>query len=362
MQQTSMKAGNDLADPRPPPFVIRAAEITDLSDFIDLALVAGAGFTSLPANEALLAQRLHHSNTVFNGEHGALFLALEDERTGRVVGCAAIKTGNTPRPDFLNFAVSDDQECLSPSTIYGDFTEVGSLMIHPDYRQFGVGRWLAQSRYLLIADDLDRFGDHVFSELRGIIDEEKNSPFYDGVLADYLNLTYEEADYLSSHGHQAELNAMLPTDPIRLDGVSKAARTAIGCPHQDGQRALQFLEDEGFVFEGAIDLLDGGPLVVAKSRQIRTIRSSFEASIRPGDVHQSEAEAVIMSAGRGKSFRSVRGSAVVRDQSIICSPDVMEHLHVKEGDWARFCPDRRRRTLAPSTHQRAQAELAGVDP
>lgn len=356
-----MKAGNNLADPRPPKFVIRAAEAADLSDFFDLALVAGAGFTSLPANEALLSQRLHRSNTVFNGDHGALFLALEDEQTSRVVGCAAIKTGNTPRPDFLNFAVSDDQESLSPSTIYGDFTEVGSLMVHPDYRQFGVGRWLAQSRYLLIAGDLDRFGDHVFSELRGIIDEEKKSPFYDGVLEAYLNLTYEEADYLSSHGRQAELNAMLPTEPIRLNDVGKAAKTAIGSPHQDGQRALRFLEDEGFVFEGAIDLLDGGPLVVAESRHIRTIQSSFEASIRPGNVDQSKAEAIIISAGQGKSFRSVKGLAVVRDQSIICSPAVMERLHVKKGDRARLCPDRSRRTLVPTTYQRAQAELAAAD-
>lgn len=359
MPQTPMMAEKDLADPKLPRFVIRAAQPNDLSDFFELALVAGAGFTSLPANEALLAERLDRSKAAFSGENGSLFLALEDVNAGRVVGCAAIKTGNTLRPDFLNFMIAHDRKSLSPTSIYGDLTEVGSLLVHPDYRQFGVGRWLAQSRYLMIAGDLNRFGHHLFSELRGIINEDSSSPFYDGVLASYLNLTYEEADYLCSHGRQAELNAMLPSAPIQLDDVGKAAEASIGCPHQDGQKALWFLEDEGFSFEGAIDLLDAGPLVVASSRDIKTIQESFEADVRVGNIQGDEAQMMILATGQGGAFRSVKGPGIVQDQSIICSPELMSRLRLKTGGLVRVCLDRVK--AGRRIHQSDQAELASVE-
>jgi arginine N-succinyltransferase len=329
---------------RSPEFVIRAAEIDDLPDFIDLAVQAGAGFTSLPANESLLAERLHGSKPAFAGDGGVMTLALEDRDTGRVVGCAAIKSGGGARSDFLNFLVSADHQSLTPTSLYADLTEVGSLLIHPDYRQFGAGRWLAQSRYLVIAGDLQRFGDYIFSELRGVIDDNNCSPFYDGVLAPYFRLTYEEADHRSAHGRQAELNAMLPTAPIPMGDVGEAARAAVACPHRDGQKALWFLEDEGFRFEGAVDLLDGGPLVSAPSRYIRTIRASFMAKLMPGRVDQGESLPTILAAGKGDDFRSCKGPTVQRDGMVICDPDLFDHLRLEAGGEARVCPDPRRRS------------------
>lgn len=323
-----------------PDFVIRAADIADLSDFLDLAVVAGAGFTSLPVSEALLAERLHGSIPAFAGESGTLMLALEDRDAGRVVGCAAIKVRGGPRADFLNFLVAEDQKSLAPTSLYADLTEVGSLLVHPDYRQFGVGRWLAQCRYLMIAGDLRRFGEYIFSELRGVIDRNNCSPFYDGVLASYFNLTYQEADRRCAHGRQAELNAMLPTTPIPIDDVGEAAEAAIACPHQDGRKALWFLEDEGFRFEGAVDLLDGGPLVLAPSRYIRTIRSSCSAKIMPGYVDHDDAEMVILAAGEGAEFRSRKGLVVHRGSVAVCDPDLLRHLRIEPGSIARICPDR----------------------
>ena len=95
-------------------------------------------------------------------------------------------------------------------------TEVGSLLLHPDYRAHGVGPWLARSRYLLIAGDVDRFGEQIFSELRGVVNEDDRSPFYDGVCARYFDCSFADADELCAHGLQADLNALLPDEPITL--------------------------------------------------------------------------------------------------------------------------------------------------
>ena len=322
-----------------PDFIIRAAVPGDLPDFFELATVAGAGFTSLPINEALLAERLESSKRAFLGENGTLMLALEDLDAGRVVGCAAIKIGGKARSDFLNFLVDDDQERLSPTSLYSDLTEVGSLLVHPDYRQFGVGRWLARSRYLVIAGDLSRFGEHLFSELRGMIDDDHHSPFYDGVLAPHFKLPYEEADYLCAHGRQAELNAMLPSSPIRTDCIGKAAEASIGRPHRDGAKALWFLEDEGFRFEGAVDLLDGGPLVCAPSRYVKTIQSSFLTRIMPGAVDQSEAMSAVLAVGDHAAFCSVKGWIAQRGDHVIAGHDLMERAEIGVGAVVRCCLD-----------------------
>ncbi len=336
--------------------MIRAARPSDLADFLALATLAGPGFTSLPANEGLLAERLARSQLAFAGGSGALILALEDQGSGHVIGCAAIKVVAGPRPDFLNFLVADDHATFAPTSSYGDLSEVGSLFLHPRYRRDGLGRWLARSRYLLIAAAPDRFGGRLFSELRGVIDGLGRSPFYDAVGAAHFGMSFQEADRLCAHGREGELNAMLPTTPFRMDGLDPPARAAIGRPHRQGDRALGFLEEEGFRFEGVIDLLDGGPLVVAESRHIRTIRASFLAAIGGGDVDGDDARPAVIAGGAGANFRCCRASVVERNRSLTCRPEVLQALGVANGATVRVCFDSR-----TSRWPLSGAVLAGCD-
>ena len=307
--------------------LIRPATLSDIEDFFELSVLAGAGFTSLPASEALLSERLVASQGAFKGEAGTLMLALDDRRTRRVVGCAAVKPGGKPRADFLNFSIED--RALRTTSRYSNMTEVGSLLLHPDYRSNGIGPFLARSRYLLIATDLDRFGRHIFSELRGVVGEDDRSPFYDAVCAPYIDYSFAEADDLCAHGRQAEINALLPNAPILLDTLNKAALDAMGEPHRAGRRALDYLEEEGFHFEGVVDLLDGGPAVVAESRSVKTIRKSFEAPVRVGQVDDDTEMDAYIAVGEGPAFRCCRAQISVRDGAAYGSPDLLEALNVR---------------------------------
>jgi len=307
----------DAAD-RAENLLIRPSIPSDIEDFYELAKLAGAGFTSLPVNETLLAERLSSSANAFAGGPGVLMLALEDRKRRCVVGCAAVKPGGRPRPDFLNFSVQN--QTLVPTSSYADMTEVGSLLLHPDYRCHGIGPWLARSRYLLIATDLARFGSVIFSELRGVVDEDDQSPFYNAVCAPFFGCSFAEADSLSAHGRQAELNALLPKDPTPLDGLAFAARDAIARPHHAGRRALDYLEAEGFRFDGVVDLLDGGPAVVAESCAVTTIRQSYETRFRAGPVHPDLAIEAYIAVGHGPDFRCSRARiALDGEGSLRCS-------------------------------------------
>ncbi|MGI9500395.1 MAG: arginine N-succinyltransferase, partial [Geminicoccaceae bacterium] len=323
MPMRSMPPVRDInADDKPGPddLLIRPSTSSDIEDFHELARLAGAGFTSLPVNEALLAERLALSERAFAGEPGILTLALEDRRTKTVIGCAAVKPGGTPRADFLNFRISTDGRTLAPTVRYADLTEVGSLLLHPDYRKSGVGPWLAQSRYLLIAADLERFGEHIFSELRGVVDETDRSPFYEAVCAPLFGCSFADADALCARGLQAELNALLPNTPIALRALSPDALDSMGQPHRAGRRALDYLRDEGFRFQGVVDLLDGGPAVVAKSRSVKTIRTTFAAPLRAGITDEATARMAHLAVGSGADYRCCRASVSMQDGTLLCPP------------------------------------------
>jgi arginine N-succinyltransferase len=317
--------------------LIRPAASSDVDDFYELARLAGAGFTSLPVNRELLAERLIGSERAFAGLPGILTLALEDRSTKTVVGCAAVKPGGKARPHFLNFQISADGQTLTPTAKYGDMTEVGSLLLHPDYRAHGVGPWLARSRYLLIAADPARFGDAIFSELRGVVNEDDRSPFYDGVCAPYFNCSFADADELCAHGLQADLNALLPSEPIALAGLRAEAREAMGKPHRAGRRALDYLEREGFRFEGIVDLLDGGPAVVSKTCAIRTIRSTVMAPLRGDKIDGQEGLPAYLSVGEGLDFRCCRTAALLDGDRLLCSNDSLALLNATGGTMARAC-------------------------
>jgi arginine N-succinyltransferase len=327
---------------RPEDLLIRPSAPYDLNDFCELARLAGAGFTSLPADEALLAERLRLSERAFAGEPGILTLALEDRRFGKVVGCAAVKPGGAPRADFLNLRITPDGRSLAPSALYADLTEVGSLLLRPDYRMAGVGRWLACSRYLMIAADLDRFGVRIFSELRGVVGDDDRSPFYDSVCAPLFGRSFADADDLCARGRQAELNALLPTSPIPLARLSREARRSMGRPHRAGARALDFLKEEGFRFEGVIDLLDGGPIVVARSRAVKTIRTAIAAPIVAGAVDSRRAGDVYLAVGGGPDYRCCRAPVIGRDGAFVCEPAVLAMLSAEDGAIARVAPANKR--------------------
>ncbi len=75
--------------------VVRPAGPGDFDALMELAVLSGRGFTSLPEDEATLKQRLALSAASFSGELAPLeawySLMLEDSETGEVLGVAGVK-------------------------------------------------------------------------------------------------------------------------------------------------------------------------------------------------------------------------------------------------------------------------------
>ncbi|HRK66494.1 MAG TPA: arginine N-succinyltransferase, partial [Hyphomonas sp.] len=130
---------------------------------------------------------------------------------------------------------------------------------------------------------------------------------------------------------------LMPRYPIYVDLLPPEAREVIGRCHSDGVGAYKLLQWEGFEFDRTVDIFDGGPLVAAQRRHIRTIQESRLVTVVEGETSgDDEARQGMLSSNKLPDFRVSLGKFVRRDESNLVVPaDVLDALKLKPGAQAR---------------------------
>jgi arginine N-succinyltransferase len=222
-------------------------------------------------------------------------------------------------------------ELLSLVTDLEGSSEVGGLFLHPSERAGGLGLLLARSRYLFIAMHRPRFAERIIAELRGIIDERGGSPFWDGIAGRFFGMSFQEADYFNAINGNQFIADLMPKHPVYVALIDEAARAVIGVPHPSGRAAMRMLEEEGFSFEGYVDIFDGGPTMVARTDNVTSVRNSTPATVTACDAR--EGEKAILATGRLGSFRACFGVRVLDGKGgIAIDAASAELLDLREGD------------------------------
>jgi arginine N-succinyltransferase len=287
-----------------------------------MAKLAGGGFTNLPADRDALAAKLARSDAAIAEEEDApgnhlYVLMIEDVETGRIAGTAQIMARIGETQPFYSYrlgAVSQQSaelgrafraEMLTLVTDLEGASEVGGLFLHPRYRAGGLGMLLARSRYLFIRRHRARFADRLIAELRGVIDEGGNAPFWDGLAGRFFGMTFRDADAFNAINGNQFIADLMPKHPIYQAMLTDAARAVIGVPHPTGRAAMRMLEDEGFTCEGYVDIFDGGPTMTVPTDRVRTVRDAVEAVVE--HVGIDHGHRAILSAGRLADFRATLG-------------------------------------------------------
>jgi arginine N-succinyltransferase len=303
--------------------VIRPVAKSDLEPLAELASRAGVGLTNLPKDRALLKRRIDRSLASFAalpverpGGESYLFV-MEDLATGKPVGACGIMAKVGGYEPFYSYQIENTVFESKQVNIHKEVPilklveehdgpcEVGSLFLHPDYRGDRNGRFLQIVRFLFMANFPDAFETNVVSELRGVIDESGQSPFWNALGAYFFGIDFAEADRLSIVNKKF-IADLMPDHPIYIPLLPKAAQDVIGKPHQEGVRAVKNLEEEGFTFRGKVDIFDAGPVLECPRDQIRTIRQSKVAPLI--GVNDQPGESPVYIIGKTTSdFRAVKG-------------------------------------------------------
>ena len=327
-------------------FRIRAARVDDLQHLYEMAKLTGGGFTNLPADRDSLTQKLERSERAYQSDsssHGddLFVMVLENVETGAVRGTSQLFTKVGQTWPFYSYRLSTlsqtskeldrtfSAQMLGLVTDLEGASEVGGLFLHPGERAGGLGMLLARSRYLFIKEHRERFGDKIFAELRGIIDEAGGSPFWDGLAGRFFGMSFQEADYFNAiHGNQF-IADLMPKHPIYTAMLSESARTVIGVPHTSGRAAMRMLENENFSYDGYVDIFDGGPTMVAKTNDVTSIRHAKSAAIT--SIEEGEIKSII-ATGALETFQATYAMVTENSEGVTIDPEAAKNIGLSVGD------------------------------
>ncbi|MGH8802349.1 MAG: arginine N-succinyltransferase, partial [Casimicrobiaceae bacterium] len=219
-------------------------------------------------------------------------------------------------------------------------TELCSLFLDQGYRRARNGPLLAKARLLFIAEFAQHFAGKVIAELRGRVEAEGSSPFWEGLGRHFFAIDYRKADYLTGTGQKSFIAELMPRHPVYVNLLPAAAREAIGEVHADTLPARTMLEQEGFRYEGYVDIFDAGPTVECATENIDAVRRSSVMPCTLGEedpVPDSLSDDILwlVCNRRFDGFRALLATAPVRVDRFPLLPYAAEALGVSEGDSVR---------------------------
>jgi arginine N-succinyltransferase len=287
----------------PEHLLLRAAGPQDLDAVERIAAASATGIFTLPANRAVLRDKLERSAQAFasaddaSGEEIHLFVLEDRGATGgpRVVGTSGIaaSAGFADRfYSYRNEMVVHASPALGASNrihtlhLCHDLTGhtlLTSFYIEPGYERTLAPQLLSRGRLLFIAEFAARFSDRIAAESPGLADDQGRCPFWDAVGRRFFDMDYPSVERLTGGRSKAFIAELMPQGPIYVPLLPEAAQWAIGQLHPVAELPFGILLDEGFDADTYVDIFDGGPTVDARLAQLKTVaRSRRLAVASPG--------------------------------------------------------------------------------
>lgn len=332
--------------------VIRPVAQSDLPALLALAGKTGGGLTSLPVDEATLGARIERSQRTWRNElpvadQGFVFV-LEESESGDVAGICAIEVAVGLNDPWYNYRVGTQVHASKELNVYNalptlflsnDHTgssELCTLFLDPAWRKEGNGYLLSKSRFLFMAAFRDRFNEKVVAEMRGVIDEQGFSPFWDSLGKRFFSMDFSRADYLCGTGQKAFIAELMPKHPIYTHFLSAEAQAVIGEVHPQTAPARAVLEKEGFRYRNYIDIFDGGPTLECDIDRVRAIRKSRLVDVATGQRAPGEWPACMVANEQYHQFRAMLINADPATERLLLTPAELDALKCQPGDTVRL--------------------------
>lgn len=327
----------------------------DLPAVCQVAAMVGPGFTSLPNDVNFIQKKIMRSIQSFNEENPKesrfYFFVLEDLATHKVVGTAAIEASvshfnpyhnylvatKVQRSEFLKYEKS--HTILIRENNYQNASALGTLFIDSEYRGLKRGEFLSRARFLFIAEFSDLFSDTFIAEIRGYVDEQGISPFWQVLGEHFCEKDFKTANTITSIAGTEVVAGLLPNFPVYACMFPESVQDVIGKAHLNAEAAKHVLEKEGFAYRQHVDILDAGPILEVEKHSIKTLKENRKLKVKE---YASELEGNLsMVSNAIMKFRATFGRVVVvkendGTEAVILEQEVADRLEVKIGSWVRF--------------------------
>lgn len=337
-------------------YFIRPMEMSDFDTLVRFAFHGEEGMSSLPKNKEQLREKLESSIRAFSATvdrpvHELYYFVLEELRTKEVCGMCAISTKKGIESPLYVFQVETvhkqplkgvpqvrDLHTLKAVSFIDTPTELCTLFLEKNHRREGIGRLLSLSRFLFMAAFPNRFEAEIFAEMRGYLDEQGNSPFYEGVLHHFVDLDRVSLIREIEKGF-GFIPYILPDHHIYAELLPESVKVCIGKVHPNTIPALKMLQEEGFQQIDKIDLIDGGIWISAPLASVRAFRESHTTTV--GEITETllPDEMYLISNERLGNFRACLGRLDIHaSRTASIEEQTAEALNVLRGDQIRYVP------------------------
>jgi len=328
---------------------IRSVLAQDVDPVVKLAFTARSGMMNLPKSREAVYEKIEHSVEAFNSrltkphEEFYAFVLDDDHEIGGACAIKASTSGYYYRQGHEgrccpSLGTDTSVKTLTPFHETDGPSEVCSLYLLPRYRQGGLGRLLALSRYLFIGAHPKRFQKEISALLRGFIDKNGNSPFWDRVGRNFLPMEYREIEKLLIRNEEF-IPEIIPQNPLYIPLLSIPAQHALGRPHPNSMGAKKMLLEEGYKESNEYDIFDGGPRFIAALQELRSIKNQKRATVTN----------IVPRRGRApKYYKHIIGTETIpfyacyanveetSPNKVIINDAVAEALQVSTGDTIRY--------------------------
>jgi arginine N-succinyltransferase len=282
-----------------PRYEIRGATLADLDGLYELSRFLDS--VNLPHNREDIADILKRSEDSFSGatqnpKNRQYVFVLDDHEKQRAVGTSMVfgQLGRRGVP-YIYLDVREEEkysstldkhfvhQVLRIGYSFNGPTEIGGLVMHPEYRQAPerLGMLISYVRFLWIAMHRAWFQDELLAELMPPLKEDGTSVLWEAVGRHFTDLSYQEADKLSKRNKEF-IRGLFPDGDIYASLLPKEAQAVIGEVGPQTKGVEKMLRRIGFRYADRVDPFDGGPHFVAPTGEVTLIRDALEVTLGGG--------------------------------------------------------------------------------
>jgi arginine N-succinyltransferase len=334
-------------------FIIRPIKQNDLDQLMELLKESGHGLTSLPRDPEVIKKKIVFSERSFahraeRGANGESYLfVMEELFTGKIVGVSGIISKIGGFEPYYFYRLKSEKfkskmlkkettiRSLHFEATHSGPAEICSLFLKPDFRNAQNGRFLSLSRFLFMAEDRKYFEEEVIAEMRGRVNNDGYSPFWEAVGRKFMDINFTEADYLTMKSKKF-IDELVPKYPVIVELLPPEAQEVIAEVHPETVPARKILENEGFKFSGLVGMFEPGPVLIAPLDDIRAVKESKQLVVGEITKDRLSSEVDIISTSE-KAFKSVLGKLeIMNDGKAKIEDATAIALELRIGDKIRY--------------------------
>lgn len=341
-------------------YEIRGARLEDEEPLLELAQFLNT--INLPNDRASIRSLLEHAHRSFTGEIGSpadrrFVFVLWDLETNRAVGTSMIvaQHGRREAPYIYLDVIPEEKYSravdrhfhhllLRIGFSYDGPTEIGGLVVHPEYRKVPerLGLLISYVRFLYIAAHRSLFRDELIAELLPPLESDGTSHLWEALGRHFTGMSYAEADFLSSRD-KTFIRDLFPGGMIYASVLSEQAQRVIGEVGAQTKGVEKMLRRVGFSYAERVDPFDGGPHFIAETDQVTLVQQTRRLEVGSDSPSRPPASTrewglVAKNEEGPPFFRARRAQGEVSEEYLLLPTETRDALGLKPGDPVYFLP------------------------